>query len=85
MPLNVEIDEETLQKIATKTGDKYYRAQDADTLKRVYNEIDQLETTGRDPKRFKVYRDFYAPVILAGLLGLLLEVLLTHTLLRRVP
>ena len=85
VPLNVEIDEETLQKIAIKTGGKYYRAQDADTLKRVYNEIDQLETTARNPKRFKIYRDFYAPVILAGLLALLLEVLLTHTLLRRVP
>ncbi len=85
VPLNVEIDEETLQKVATKTGGKYYRAQNADTLKRVYNEIDQLETTERDPKRFKVYRDFFQSVILAGLLVLMLEIALAHTVLRRIP
>ena len=47
--------------------------------------INQLETTERDPKRFRIYRDFFAEVILPGLLVLLLELALTHTLLRRIP
>ncbi len=85
VPLNVEIDEETLQKIAARTGGKFYRAENADTLRSVYAEINQLETTERDPKRFRIYRDFFAEVILTGLLVLLLELALTHTLLRRIP
>ncbi len=85
VPLNVEIDEETLQKIATRTGGKFYRAESADTLRQVYDEINQMETTERDAKRFRVYRDFFAEVILAGLLVLLCELALTHTVLRRIP
>ena len=39
----VEIDEETLQYLAERTGGKYYRAVDQKGLKEIYDEIDQLE------------------------------------------
>ncbi len=85
VPLNVEIDEETLEKIASKTGGRYYRAQDKDTLGRIYREINQAEPTESKPRRFKIYRDHFTKIILAGFLLLLLEVIVSHTLLRRVP
>ena len=39
----VEIDEETLQKIADVTGGQYFRATDAESLAEVYKEIDAME------------------------------------------
>ena len=77
--------EETLEKIASKTSGRYYRAQDKDTLGRIYREINQAEPTESKPRRFKIYRDHFTKMILAGLLLLLLEVIVSHTLLRRVP
>ncbi|MBO36106.1 MAG: hypothetical protein CMO64_07940 [Verrucomicrobiales bacterium] len=85
VPLNVEIDEETLQKIASTTGGRYFRAEDKDTLGRIYQEINKAEPTEHKPRRFKVYRDHFSVLILAGLLLLLLEVVLSQTILKRVP
>lgn len=41
----VDIDEETLQSIATITGGKYFRAADASGLRSIYREIDRMEKT----------------------------------------
>src|SRR6185369_9651309 len=38
----VDIDEDTLKAIASKTGGKYYRADSTDTLRHIYDEIDQF-------------------------------------------
>jgi Ca-activated chloride channel homolog len=40
---NVDLDEDTLKKIANITGGLYFRATDADALQSVYAKIDQLE------------------------------------------
>jgi Ca-activated chloride channel homolog len=39
----VEIDEVTLKAIADRTGGKYFRATDTESLSAIYNEIDKLE------------------------------------------
>ncbi|MEN9303846.1 MAG: hypothetical protein RL264_2275 [Bacteroidota bacterium] len=41
--LPVEIDEITLQEIANKTGGKYFRATDKESLKKIYEEIEKME------------------------------------------
>src|ERR1019366_3145169 len=41
----VDVDEDTLQKIADKTGGKYYRADNAEKFRQIYAEIDKLEKT----------------------------------------
>ena len=41
----VKIDENTLKMIAKITGGKYFRATDNESMKRIYDEINQLETT----------------------------------------
>ena len=41
----VDVDEDTLQKIADKTGGKYYRADNAERFRQIYAEIDKLEKT----------------------------------------
>ena len=42
----VDIDEEMLTQVAEKTGGRYYRAENTEGLRRIYEEIDQLEKTG---------------------------------------
>jgi Ca-activated chloride channel homolog len=83
--LPVDIDEETLQKIADLTGGKYYRADNAQKFQAIYSEIDKLERTEADVKKFAHHNELFAWVISPGLGLLLLEVLLRHTTWRRLP
>jgi Ca-activated chloride channel homolog len=81
----VDIDEDTLQKIASMTGGKYYRADNSQKFQAIYAEIDKLEKTEADVKKFAHHDELFAWVITPGLGLLLLEVLLRHTLWRRLP
>ncbi|HXG49516.1 MAG TPA: VWA domain-containing protein [Methylomirabilota bacterium] len=81
----VDIDEDTLRAIAQKTGGKYYRADSADTLRRIYDEIDQLEKTEAEVKKYVQVEELFPWVVVPGLGLLLLEVLLAHTIWRRLP
>jgi Ca-activated chloride channel family protein len=81
----VDIDEDTLQKIANMTGGKYYRADNSQKFQAIYAEIDKLERTEADVKKFAHHDELFAWVITPGLGLLLLEVLLRHTIWRRLP
>jgi Ca-activated chloride channel family protein len=81
----VDIDEDTLQDIARMTGGKYYRADNAQKFQAIYSEIDQLEKTEADVKKYAHYEELLAWTITPGLGLLLLETLLRHTRLRRLP
>lgn len=81
----VDIDEDTLKKIADKTGGKYYRADNPDRFKAIYDEIDKLEKTEAEVKKFAHHRELFAWLITPGLGLVLLEVLLRHTIWRRLP
>lgn len=81
----VDIDETTLEKIATQTGGKYYRADNAERFAQIYAEIDRLERTEADVKKFTHHRELFQFVIVAGLFVLALEQLLKHTVWRRLP
>src|ERR1035437_5488825 len=81
----VEIDEDTLQKIANMTGGKYYRADNAQRFQAIYAEIDKLEKTEAEVKKFAHHDELFAWLISPGLGVLLLEILLRHTLWRRLP
>ncbi|HOC54770.1 MAG TPA: VWA domain-containing protein [Verrucomicrobiota bacterium] len=81
----VNIDEDTLQKIADMTGGKYYRADNSQRFQAIYAEIDKLEKTEAEVKKYSHYDELLAWFILPGLGLLLLEVLLRHTVWRRLP
>lgn len=81
----VDIDEDTLRKIADMTGGKYYRADDAEKFRAIYAEIDKLEKTEADVKKFAHHQELFGWLISPGLGLLLLEVLLRHTIFRRLP
>lgn len=81
----VDIDEVTLQQIADKTHGKYYRADNSQRFQAIYAEIDKLEKTEADIKKFAHHEELFAWLITPGLGLLLLETLLRHTVLRRLP
>src|SRR5208283_4449700 len=63
----VDIDEDTLQKIAQMTGGKYYRADNSQRFQAIYAEIDQLEKTEADVKKFAHHDELFAWIITPGL------------------
>ena len=52
----VDVDEDTLQKIADKTGGKYYRADNAEKFQQIYAEIDKLEKTEAVINKYTEYQ-----------------------------
>jgi Ca-activated chloride channel homolog len=84
-PQPVDIDEKTLQKIADMTKGKYYRADNSEKFKNIYAEIDKLEKTEAEVKKFAHHKELFAWLISPGLALLLLETLLRHTAFRRLP
>jgi len=81
----VDIDEVTLKAIADKTGGRYYRADSSETLKAIYDEIDKLETTEREMKKYVRVEELFPWAVIPGFGLLLLEILLSHTIWRRLP
>ncbi|MFG0262669.1 MAG: VWA domain-containing protein [Novipirellula sp. JB048] len=55
--MDVNIDEETLRKIAEITGGEYFRATDTQSLTAIYDAIDQLEKTKIESYQFTDYRE----------------------------
>ncbi|MFH1470059.1 MAG: VWA domain-containing protein [Pseudomonadota bacterium] len=80
-----DLDEPTLEAIAARTGGRYFRAQDSDTLAQVYETIGQLEPSTAEIKELTHYEERFAPWLCWGLGMLALWVLLETTLFRRLP
>ena len=66
-----QIDEQTLKKVASVTGGKYFRATDASGLKKVYEEISQLERTKIDVKEYTQYRELYSWILVMTIIIML--------------
>ncbi|MGB8166763.1 MAG: VWA domain-containing protein [Chthoniobacteraceae bacterium] len=83
--VKVEVDEETLKKIADVSGAQFYRATDTKTLNQIFEQIDKLEKSTVELSQYKQYRDLY-PWLLASGFGLLaLQVVLAQSVGRRLP
>ncbi|MEM1058227.1 MAG: VWA domain-containing protein [Verrucomicrobiota bacterium] len=85
VPVQAEVDEETLKEIAAMTGGKFYRAQDAESLMRIYDEIDQLEKTEAKVHKYQQFDELFYLALLPAFLLMGLEVGLANTRLRRLP
>jgi Ca-activated chloride channel family protein len=81
----VDVDEATLQKIADKTGGRYYRADNAEKFKQIYAQIDKLEKTEAVINKYTEYKELFPWFVLSGLALLLIEVVLAQTAFRKLP
>ena len=82
---SVQIDEALLTEIAKMTGGRYYRADSAEKLERIYAEIDQLEKTEIEVTSIRRYKEEYYRFAFAGILFLFFEILLRYTVFRTIP
>jgi len=83
--VKVDVDEESLGKIASITGGKYFRATDERSLAEIYQEISEMETTQYSVREYVQHAElFYIPLLLAMFL-LVVEYVLERSIFRRFP
>ncbi|HYU30715.1 MAG TPA: VWA domain-containing protein [Thermoanaerobaculia bacterium] len=70
VPMSLPVDEKLLRTIAGRTGGQYFLATDPASLQRIFREIDRLEKTPLQVRRYVRYRETFPPLVWAGL-GLL--------------
>lgn len=81
----VDLDEETLQEVASLTGGHYFRATDEKSLANIYEKIEQLEKSKIDVKQYKEYVELFPYLVYIALGLLCVEVVLANTRFRKVP
>jgi Ca-activated chloride channel homolog len=81
----VDVDEKTLQTVADQTGGKFYRATDTDSLQKIYEQINRLETSAQTVQKFEHYDELYAWALVPALGILGLGFILQQTRYRRLP
>jgi len=83
--MRVDIDEAALQEMADRTGGRYFRATDNESLAAIYEEIEELETTEVEIENYTQYAERFPLVLALGMLLLILDVGLSQTVLRKLP
>jgi Ca-activated chloride channel family protein len=83
--VKVEIDEDMLREIAKTTGGEYFRAENAEALTRIYEQIDQMEKSKIEVTDYISYEELYIGWLIAGLVLLIMELLVSRVILNRLP
>ena len=83
--VEVEIDEELLREISSMTGAKYFRAENAEALTKIYDEIDQMEKSKVEITDYVSYEELYLGWLILGLLLLVAELFVSRIVLNRLP
>ncbi len=81
----VDIDEPMLRDIADMTGGAYFRATDNNKLRAIYEEIDQMEKTKLRVNEYSKKSEEFLPFLLAAFVFFVMEIVLRHTILKRLP
>ncbi len=82
---NVEIDELVLKRISDITGGLYFRARDPRSLSEIYEKINKLEKTEIKVKEYRSFNELFSLFLVPALLLLLIEIVLSRTVLLKVP
>lgn len=83
--MRADVDVNTLSEIASTAGGHFYRATNTEELKKIYNDIDKLEKTKIDVKKFSKRYDAFQSFAFAAIISMLLEILLRLVVFRRIP
>jgi len=79
------VDQATLKAMAETTGGLFRMADDAQSLRAIYRQIDRLEKSEIESVRYLDYRELFTPFALTALGLLALEITLNCTFFRRIP
>ena len=80
-----EIDEEVLRQIASTADGLYFRAEDTPGLRRIYDQINELEKSDIEVQVFTRYRDLAGWFLLPALALTFVELVLRQTVFRSLP
>jgi Ca-activated chloride channel family protein len=80
-----EYDEATLRSVAELTGGVFFNAETLEGLKKVYQEIDQLERTSDEKPRKRIVQELFVPFLVAALLSYLALLLGSRVIFRKLP
>jgi Ca-activated chloride channel family protein len=83
--LPVQIDEALLTEVATSTGGRYFRATDTESLRHIFAEINTLEKSTVEHIVYRRFDEALRWPIAIGLLALALELVVSATVVVRVP
>ncbi len=81
----VEIDEQLLREISRLTGGRYFRATDEETLRAIYDEINEMEKTKIEVFSFTRRQEAFHPLVFWAMLLLIADFLLRQSLLNSLP
>ncbi len=81
----VEIDEELLRNIASTTSGRYFRANDNEALRNIYQQINELEKSEVQVTHYTSYDELFGRWLLLALLLLALEFIVARVILNRLP
>lgn len=82
---DVEIDEELLRDIASKTSGEYFRASDNEALKAIYEQINEMEKSKVEVTHYTSYEELYMGWLVIALLLLAAEFVVARVILNRLP
>lgn len=82
---DVEIDEELLRDIASKTSGEYFRASDNEALKAIYEQINEMEKSKVEVTHYTSYEELYMGWLIIALLLLAAEFVVARVILNRLP
>lgn len=85
VPSGSRIDMKTLERVAEITDGISRRAEDEESLRKIYEEIDQLEKSEIESLRYVDYREMFVPFALAALILIIVERALACSIFRRIP
>ena len=83
--MDVEIDEKTLEEIATRTEGLYFRATDKQKLKQIYDQINTLEKSKVEITDMTIYYERFVSLLVLAVALLLAEFILDRIILKRIP
>ncbi len=82
--VRADLDEETLQQIASLTQGEYFNATDSAKLKQIYDTIDKMEKTVVKAHHYERYSDLFPLLISLALICLLLQTFLQTYFIKQV-
>ncbi|MBR6544620.1 MAG: aerotolerance regulator BatA, partial [Alistipes sp.] len=82
---DVEIDEELLRNIAATTSGRYFRANDNEALRAIYEQINQMEKSEVQVTNYTSYEEFFGGWLLLAAVLLAVEFIVARVVLNRLP
>jgi Ca-activated chloride channel family protein len=80
-----DLNEKELAEIAKLTGGMFFRAQNSEALREIYDEIDKMEKTEIKSISHYSHTEYFYPWLLIGFIIIMIEMILGKTVFRRIP